>query len=118
MTQVSNFIWVGGQPKCPSDFPDGRDLCRALPNISGQFAIHIADREGRHVLARDPLGVNKLFFAIGHDDVVDTSNYLIDLIDRGHKLEDISSVPSGHSLAVNPAQKSLSATKYKQARVQ
>lgn len=112
MTQVSNFIWVGGQPKCPSDFPDGRDLCRALPNISGQFAIHIADREGRHVLARDPLGVNKLFFAIGHDDVVDTSNYLIDLIDRGHKLEDISSVPSGHSLAVDPAQKSLSATKY------
>ena len=114
MTQVSNFIWVGDQPKCPSDFADGSDLCRALPNISGQFAIDIRDREGGHVLARDPLGVNKLFFAITHDNVVDTSNYLIDLIHRGHRLEDILSVPSGHNLAVNPTQKSLQLTKYNQ----
>lgn len=112
MTRVSDFIWVGDDPRRPSDFADGCDLSRALPNISGQFAVHINDREGKHCLARDPLGVNKLFFAIGRDGAVDSSNFLIDLIGRGHSVDDISSVPSGHSLTVDPEQKSLSLAKY------
>lgn len=113
MTKVSDFIWVGDRPTCATEFRDGADLYRALPHISGQFAVDVAGRDGAHVLVRDPLGVNKLFFAIGQDGVVDTSNYLIDLIDRGHRLADILSVPSGHHVSINPAQKSLTLTKYK-----
>jgi len=109
---ISNFIWVGDQPVQAADFATGRDLRSALPNITGQFAIDIDDPEGGHLLVRDPLGVNKLFFAIGNDGAVDTSNYLIDLIRGGHSLKDIWSVPSGHSLRVIPRQESLELFKY------
>jgi hypothetical protein len=112
MIGISNFIWVGDQPVYGSDFANGRDLRSALPNITGQFAIDIDDPEGGHLLVRDPLGVNKLFFAIGNDGAVDTSNYLIDLIRSGHSLKDIWSVPSGHSLRVIPGQESLELIKY------
>lgn len=112
MLGISNFIWVGDQPVRGVDFANGTDIRSALPYMTGQFAFDIDDPEGGHLLVRDPLGINKLFFAIGNDGAVDTSNYLIDLIRSGYSLKDIWSVPSGHNLRVNPVKESLELTNY------
>jgi asparagine synthetase B (glutamine-hydrolysing) len=93
------------------EFSTANDLLHALPKISGQFAIEIKDRDGGYVLARDPLGINKFFFAVG-ENALESSNFLIELLDRGHRLENIYSVPSGHSISVNPAKKTLNLSKY------
>lgn len=110
--RVSNFIWVGDEAAGERQLSTADDLQRALPDISGQFAIHIKERDGGEILVRDPLGVNKLFFAIGEDSV-ESSNFLIDLIGRGHRLEQIFSVPSGHRVTIHVAERKLAMRKYR-----
>ena len=93
---VSDFVWSRRQPT---------GLFGRAPGVatgtSGQFAIHRVNPDGSHLLARDPLGVNKLFFAVADGDV-HSSNYLIDLIRQGIPAASISSVPAGHSARVLP----------------
>lgn len=115
MMQVSNFIWVGDQPAREPEFSTADELCHALHKISGQFAIEIEDRDGTYVLVRDPLGINKLFFAVG-ESIIESSNFLIDLVGRGHWLEEVYSVPSGHTVVVDPARKTLKLSKYSKLR--
>jgi asparagine synthetase B (glutamine-hydrolysing) len=110
--RVSNFIWVGDEPASEREFSTADDLQHVLPDISGQFAIHIKERNGGEIMVRDPLGINKLFFAIGKDSV-ESSNFLIDLVGRGHQLEEVFSVPSGHSVTVHTAEKKLEVNKYR-----
>ena len=64
---------------------------------------------------RDPLGVNKLFFALAGDTVL-AANYLVDLTARGIPLEDIWSVPSGHSVRVRPQSSENQAGEYQLTR--
>ena len=97
---VSNFIWIDGE------------LCRDRPaelrvgeqpgsRCTGQYAIHV-EYAGRHTLIRDALGVVKLFFAVTPGGAVHSSNYITGLVQRGHRLADINSVPSGHVLRIEP----------------
>lgn len=111
MMQVSNFIWVGDQPARESEFSTADALCPVLPKISGQFAIEIEKKDGSYVLVRDPLGVNKLFFAV-EEGSIESSNFLMNLVVRGHQLEEIYSVPSGHSITIDPARRTLKLSKY------
>jgi asparagine synthetase B (glutamine-hydrolysing) len=111
MTQVSNFIWVGDRSAREKEFSTADHLRHELPKISGQFAINVKERDGRYILVRDPLGINKLFFAVG-EGIIESSNFLIDLVSRGYRLEQIYSVPSGHSVTVNTVKKKLDLDKY------
>ena len=99
---VSNFLWLEGRrlETTPTRLT-GAD-CQAL---SGQFALHLREDGGSHLLARDRLGVNKLFFAVDGDGSLDSSNYLSTLIGRGHRPHDIWSVPSGHVVRIDPARR-------------
>lgn len=110
MTRVTDFIWVGDEPVSAEDL-SAQDLERALPEMSGQFALDTPDGSGR-VLVRDPLGINKLFFAVGPDGAVDSDNFLVSLVERGHALKDIYSVPSGHLVRIDAASKVLELKKY------
>jgi asparagine synthetase B (glutamine-hydrolysing) len=108
---IENFVWRDGSR---FDFSAARSLAAAaseLPSLSGQFAVHL-QHDGRHLLARDPLGVNKLFFTLSADGQIDSSNYLIDLLRRGHRIENTFSVPSGHAVLADTAVKNLALTNY------
>jgi asparagine synthetase B (glutamine-hydrolysing) len=112
MRLVTNFIWVGEEPTDERQFSTAEDLQRALPEISGQFALHVKEQDGTVMLTRDPLGVNKLFFALRKGSV-EWSNFLIDMIGQGHRLEHVFSVPSGHSVTVHGAKQELELRKYR-----
>jgi asparagine synthetase B (glutamine-hydrolysing) len=65
-----------------------------LRHVNGRFAV--AHQEGHRVLlARDKLGLNKLFFAVTPDHGVIAGNFLSDLLDNGVPLDLIYSVPAG-----------------------
>lgn len=97
----------------PILFRDGRAVPKlALPSVGdpgplvdahvGHFALHQRFGDGGHLLVRDLLGVHKLFFALD-DGVLESSNYLIDLLYAGHAFERVFSVPAGHYVRVHPA---------------
>lgn len=95
---VTDFVWQHGW--ClPAKLPDREDS----GELRGQFALHGRDDDGSHVLMRDRLGVNKLFFTVTPAGDVESSNYLADLLGRGHPLANIWSVPSGHTVCISPA---------------
>jgi asparagine synthetase B (glutamine-hydrolysing) len=77
----------------------------------GHFALHLQEAD-EHVLVRDPLGVNKLFFAITPGGDVDTANFFIDLRRLGHAPRRIWSVPSGHLIRLAPARRTLKLERY------
>src|SRR5689334_15351716 len=96
---ISNYCWRNGAACSPADIVAAVRGANA-PDLRGQFAIH-SESGGEHWLVRDPLGVNKLFFALTGDTVL-AANYLVDLTTRGIPLEEIWSVPSGHSVRIRP----------------
>ena len=101
--RVADFVWRDGRPwRGPAD---GRAAERPedAAALWGQFALHERDGTGGHVLSRDRLGVNKLFFALTEAGEIESSNLLFELLQRGHRLGSVWSVPSGHALALAPA---------------
>jgi asparagine synthetase B (glutamine-hydrolysing) len=114
---VTDFVWLDDRFIPPADVAREVDLLGAedpialAARVSGQFALHHAAGD-EHVLVRDPLGVNKLFFAIdAHGDVV-SSSFWIDLVRRGYPASAIWSVPSRHLLRLAPSQRRLELIKY------
>lgn len=97
--RVNNFIFKGEECVTPTDWLQANGDSRG--RFSGQFAFEGVDGEGATVLARDRLGVNKLFFAI-NDGKVLWSNFLVDLIRDGIEIGNIWSVPSGHYVRIGP----------------
>lgn len=99
---ITDFVWRQGAGPL-----DARALGALgvddLGDLWGQFALHVRDGQGSHLLARDRLGVNKLFFATTDANEVVSANYLVDLRRRGHALRDIWSVPAGHAIQLAPA---------------
>src|SRR5688572_10932425 len=86
--KVTNFLWIDG--KRGEDPPVAlRGGGQPGSRFTGQYANHV-QRAGRHTLIRDALGVVKLFFAISPDGQVHSSNYIVELVRRGHRLTDIS----------------------------
>ncbi len=91
---------------------DGR---ARLAEATGHFGLHRRDTDGVHHFARDPLGVNKLFYAIEGDEVV-SATFLVDLVKRGHPLGRIWSVPSGHYVRIHPPSRAFSVEKLARVR--
>jgi len=88
------------------------DPLSVFTRLSGHFGLEL-EMEGTHLLLRDPLGVNKLFFALTEGGV-ESSNFFIDLVRRGHAPNRIWSVPSGHAVRLVPAARKLTLEKYSQ----
>jgi asparagine synthetase B (glutamine-hydrolysing) len=79
----------------------------AFGQLRGHYALHLQGSDGSHVLARDPLGVNKLFFAVDADGRVSSSNYFAELTGAGHDPTRVWSVPSGHLVRLWPDERRL-----------
>jgi asparagine synthetase B (glutamine-hydrolysing) len=83
-----------------------------LSNVTGHFALHLRDDDDYHLLVRDPLGVNKLFYAVAPDGSVSSANYAIDLLRAGHPITRIQSVPLGHLVRISPSRRAFALEKY------
>ncbi|CAM2064427.1 Asparagine synthetase domain-containing protein [Sulfidibacter corallicola] len=94
------------------DLAGAADPSAILHRLRGQFAIHQRDDQGGHWFARDPLGVNKLFFAVDDAGHVHSGNYLWDLVHAGIELARIWSVPSGYWAYLNVAQRTWRLERY------
>jgi asparagine synthetase B (glutamine-hydrolysing) len=78
---------------------------------AGRFAT--AHRAGNTVaLARDPLGLNKLYFTIDHERGVVTANYLADLIQAGIPFDTIYAVPAGTAVTIDPHARTIRLDRY------
>ena len=100
---VADFVWRDGRPGAGSLFD--RPLAEVADALEGQFALH--ERRGdTHRLARDPLGVNKLFWTPTKDGIA-TSNFWVELVRAGHAATSVWSVPSGHVLEIDPRARRL-----------
>lgn len=114
---VTDFVWTDGRLVHPDNVAREIDLLGCPDPVAparrlwGQFALHQAAGH-EHVLVRDPLGVNKLFFAIDARGEVVSSSFWIDLVRAGHPASAIWSVPSGRVLRLDPARRRLELTPY------
>jgi asparagine synthetase B (glutamine-hydrolysing) len=88
-----------GSARSAGELDMARPLDDALGDRWGHFGLHTHDGS-RHRLARDPMGVHKLFFAVDGDEVR-SSPFLLELLDAGLPLDRISSVPSGHAVELD-----------------
>ena len=107
--RVSDLIFDDGR-SLPPDQLNVHDPLPVFSRLRGHFALEL-ENDGAHLLLRDPLGVNKLFFAISEAGL-ESSNFFIDLVRRGHAPNRIWSVPSGHLLRVWPRERRLELEKY------
>ncbi|HUZ53025.1 MAG TPA: asparagine synthase-related protein [Streptosporangiaceae bacterium] len=79
--------------------------------LTGRFATAFCD--GRTiVLARDPLGINKLFFSYHPARGVVAANYLMDMVRAGIPFRDIYSVPAGSVVAVDLHRRTVATSRY------
>lgn len=105
---VSSFTWLGGRFLSALEMLRAENPGARLASTVGQFGVHHTTPSGEHILARDRLGVNKLFFAIDGRGSVESSNYWIELIRRGFPPDAIWSVPPGQLVTIRPSDRLLS----------
>ncbi|GAA0480128.1 hypothetical protein Aca07nite_87920 [Actinoplanes capillaceus] len=94
---ITNVTWT------PDTFAlshDDGSAPTAHRNAGRYAAAHVAG--DTVTLTRDPLGLNKLYFAACHDRGVVAANYLADLIGAGINFDDVYAVPAGSSVTINP----------------
>jgi len=103
--RIPNVCWLGDQPKPLDLAPDGLD------HVHGRFATAHQDG-GRILLARDKLGLNKLYFAIDPTRGLVAANYLADLLDGGIGLDSIHAVPAGASVDLDVKRRRLTVRRY------
>lgn len=106
---VKNFYWAG---ESYTPCIDPVSPTHTLRDLRGQFSFAFQAPEGKILLVRDRLGINKLFFAIHKSGKVVAANYLVHLIEKGVPMEAIYSVPSGHFLLIDAGRRSVSLTRY------
>jgi len=109
------LLFREGHPVPRPDFSGANDPRSVLAAHVGHFALHERTSDGSHLLARDLLGVHKLFFTIAGDGV-ESSNYLVDLLRAGHPIENVFSVPGGHYVRVNPDEQRYDFVRWGQVR--
>lgn len=115
--KIKNFYWVGDRFAPPVEAFDFSKGFSAVQELHGQFAFACSTSEGRILLMRDRLGVNKLFFALHESGRVLTTNYLVDLIDQDVPYQAIFSVPSGHVIEIDVDRRMLLLRRYHEIRV-
>ena len=93
LLSVSNYCWSGGAYQASIE---PRAIQAAGHVLHGRFACASSGPDGSVTLARDPLGLNKLFVATHQSGRVVAANYLVDLARHGVPFEAIYSVPAGH----------------------
>lgn len=89
MSLGAPFVWLDGEPVALESATLGVGL-------QGHFAGRAGDE-----WVRDPLGVQKLFFAMDEGRVV-VRRHAIDLVREGFPLEQVWSVPSGRAMRLEP----------------
>jgi asparagine synthetase B (glutamine-hydrolysing) len=94
-----NFAWDGSRIYDRSDFRPGNDL---PIDLRGAAASVEGRASGAWRLLRDPLGINKLFWAGDPkgDVLVAARPYL--LVEAGHRFEEIRAIPSGSVVDLLP----------------
>src|SRR5262245_24971192 len=90
---VRNFVWTHEGSETV-DLERCLDDPTWLANTTGQFAFHHKTKSGLHLLARDLLGVNKLFYAVGEDGSPVSSNFWFKLLRSGCSPDAVWSIPS------------------------
>ena len=99
LLNIRNLCWSGAAPRRAVDPVPSR--ARRLV-LRGRFACASAAADGSVTLARDRLGLNKLFLAVHESGTVVAANYLIDLVRHGVPFEAIYSVPAGCVVRLTP----------------
>ncbi|TMC37594.1 MAG: hypothetical protein E6J24_00225 [Chloroflexi bacterium] len=112
MLRIRNLYWADArfQPTVPTEDTGG--LTAMLATLRGQFSLALPAPRDTLILVRDPLGVNKLFFAIDEAGTVMAANYLVDLVSPGVPFETVYSVPAGHFVEIDPHGRTLSLRRY------
>ena len=110
LLRVGNFCWSGNAYHTASD-PIAVRACRGVP-LHGRFAYGSADSDGTVTLARDRLGLNKLFMAVETSGTVVAASYLIDLVRKGVPFEAIYSVPAGYMVRITPRHDRVEVSRY------
>jgi asparagine synthetase B (glutamine-hydrolysing) len=118
LLKINNFYWSEDVYQPPLDLNSMGDWTRTLQKLQGQFSFAFCVSENKVILARDRLGINKLFFAIHGSGGVMAANYLIDLVRKGVPFETIYSVPSGHFLEIDLERRTLSLTRYFELKIE
>lgn len=109
---IRNFYWADARFQPPPHPESPAGLAMAWAELRGQFSLAFSGPKAKLVLARDPLGSNKLFFAIQDSETLVVANYLIDLVTRGVPFEAVYSVPAGHFLEIDLHKRTLSLQRY------
>lgn len=105
MKLLEPVLFHGGRPVRELDLGAAPDPAALLAAHVGHFTFHQRAGNGDHLLARDVLGVHKLFFAVGRGGDVDVSTFIVDLLRAGHAIESVFSVPSGRFLRLCPEER-------------
>lgn len=114
--RIDNVLWLGGEPAEDPTLDDVEESARLLAGADGHFALVSSPRPGAYVLARDALGVHKLFFALREDGSLDVSTFWIDLVKRGHAPEAVWSVPAGHVMSLDAVHRTLQLRRFSTLR--
>jgi asparagine synthetase B (glutamine-hydrolysing) len=80
--------------------------------LQGRFACASSGSDGDVTLARDRLGLNKLFLAVHESGTVVVANYACDLIGHGVPFEAIHSVPAGYVVRIAPREDLVEISRY------
>lgn len=112
LISVPNLCWHG-RDFLPCGVPAAENPgWSAYNEIAGRFAVawHVGETV---VLARDALGLNKLFFAIHEHRGVVAGNYLADLLVHGVPFEAIYAIPAGSVTEIAPRQRVLRSQRFR-----
>jgi asparagine synthetase B (glutamine-hydrolysing) len=111
LLRIKNFCWAGHRFQPGTDIPIPAAGHTSM-SLRGRFACASVRPDGRVTLARDGLGLNKLFVAVHDSGRVVAANYLIDLVRHGVPFEAIYSVPAGYSVDIDPARGTVGLSRY------
>jgi len=113
LLSIGNFCWSRDAYHAAIE-PDAIRASGGAP-LHGRFACASQAVDGSVTLARDPLGLNKLFVAVHESGAVVAANYLVDLVRHGVPFEAMYSVPAGHVVRIDPKENVVEASRYSEA---
>jgi asparagine synthetase B (glutamine-hydrolysing) len=110
LLSIGSFCWSGHAYHTACEPIAKRVGLRA--RLQGRFACASTGSDGDVTLARDRLGLNKLFLAVHESGTVVAANYLCDLVGHGVPFEAIHSVPAGYVVRLVPREDRVEVSRY------